>query len=220
MWDWLVSDASLALRIAVGLAIFAGLATVDYRRNRERATRWREYAFLAICVAVAIAYGIVNDLVTSRISVEYFLYFKGVAERVAPAVAADPEGHRGALDVQAMRIGTLATWSVGLIVGTMILVTNTVGRAPRLRMRRLLPLLPIVFAAAIAGAVALGLLGWFDRWPWLRENFDPAPELRPRHLATVYGIHLGGYAGGAIGAVIVCAVVYARRRSAAKSSAV
>lgn len=209
--SWLTSDTSLAIRASLGIAIFATLAIVDYRRNRERATRWREYAFLAICVAFAIVYGIANDLVTSRISVEYFLYFKGAADRVAAEVAAHPELHRGALDLQAIRIGTLATWSVGLIVGAAILVTNTVGQRPRLRMRRLLRVLPIVVLTAVPCAIALGWLGWTDRLPWIRANFDE-PSLRPANLRCVYAIHLGGYAGGGIGLLLAIARVATLRR--------
>lgn len=210
---WLTSDTSLAIRGALGVAIFATLAILDYRRNGPNATRWREYAFLLICVALAIAYGVANDLITSRISVEYFLYFKGAAARVPTEVAAHPELHRAALDAQAMRIGALATWSVGLIAGAAILVTNSAGPRPRLRMRRLLPVVPIIFLCAIACAVAVGELGWRDRLPWIRANFADA-AMRPRHLMCVYGIHLGGYAGGGVGTAVACGVVaWLRRRS-------
>jgi len=215
---WLTSDASLIVRATLGIAIFTTLAIVDYRRNRERATRWREYAFLATCVALAVAYGIANDLITSRISVEYFLYFKGAADRVSAEAAAHPELHRGELDVQAMRIGTLATWSVGLIVGAAMLVTNTVGSSPRLRMRRLLLPVPIVFATAIACAAVLGWLGWTDRLPPIRENFAE-PSLRPRNLMCVYAIHLGGYVGGAIGTIIACVAIVRLRRSSPRPAA-
>lgn len=211
--DWLTSDTSLAIRVVVGVAIFATLAIVDYRRNGPAATRWREYAFLLICVALAIAYGIANDLITSRISVEYFLYFKGVAERVAVEVAASPEQHRAALDIQAVRIGTLATWSVGLIAGAAMLVTNTVGEWPTLRMRRLLPIVPVIFAFAILDAVLFGWLGWNDRLPWIRENFADE-SMRPQHLRCVYAIHLGGYMGGGIGTIVACALIAILRRRA------
>lgn len=213
IWDTIASDAALPYRVAIGLSIFAVLGIVDYYRHREQATRWREYAFLALCVVLAIAYGIANDLITSRISVEYFLYFKGVADRVSGEVAARPDLHRGTLDIQAMRIGALATWSVGLIVGAALLVTNTVGRHPRLRMRRMFPWVSIVFGGAVVGAVTLGWLGWHDRLPWIRDNFAE-PTLRPRNLMCVYGIHLGGYVGGAIGAFVACArVAQIRRRT-------
>ena len=62
-WMWMLSDRSLPIRIAIGLAIFAALATADIWKNGDRATRWREYLFLAICVGFAITYGIANDLI-------------------------------------------------------------------------------------------------------------------------------------------------------------
>lgn len=216
-WELIASDAALPYRVAVGLSILATMAIVDYRRHRERATRWREYAFLATCAALAIAYGIANDLITSRISVEYFLYFKNVVQRVSVEVAAHPEAHRGTLDLEAMRIGTLATWSVGLIVGAAILVANTIGSRPRLQMRRLLRLLPLVVVSAMPCALVLGWLGYHDHLPWIRENFAE-PSRRPRNLMCVYGIHLGGYAGGAMGTVAAVARVALLRRREVSSS--
>ena len=57
---------------------------MDLVNKGRNATRWREYGFLALCVAVAIVYGIVNDQITSRISWEYFYYGKDLAPILGP----------------------------------------------------------------------------------------------------------------------------------------
>jgi len=60
------------LRITFGILVLAALAIMDLRQEGRNATRWREYAFLALCAAVAMVYGILNDQVTCRISWECF----------------------------------------------------------------------------------------------------------------------------------------------------
>lgn len=213
-WHWIVSDRSLPVRIAIGLGIFTTLAIVDYRAHRERATRWREYAFLFLCVLCAMAYGILNDLVTSRISIEYFLYGKGVAARVSGEVAANPERHRGTLDLEAMRIGTLATWSAGLIAGATLLVTNTLGRRPRLRMGQMLWTIPSIGVAAMTVAALggwVGSTGFFTRFSDDFTEMLARDEMRPYRFMAVFGVHLGGYVGALLGLIGGALMVWRRR---------
>src|SRR6516164_3689375 len=96
-WDWwLWTDAGLAARVAIGAGIFAALAAVDLWRNGRRATRWREYLFLIAAVALAMAYGLINDFVASGISWEYFYYGKGLDRLLGPHVPPDPMALRRA----------------------------------------------------------------------------------------------------------------------------
>lgn len=217
MISWLVSDDSLPYRIGAGALIFITLALFDVYKNRSRATRWREYAFLLACVAIAIVYGVTNDLITSRISPEYFLYFKGAVEHVSNEAAANPELHRGELDLQAIRIGTLATWTAGLIAGAFLLLANTIGNWPRLQMRRLARFVPLIFIAAIVCAIALGFIGGRGGLAWSSADFREMiarDEMRPYRVMCVYGIHLGGYAGSLLGLLIAMArVLWIRRKS-------
>lgn len=213
-WRWIISNDSLPVRIAIGVSIFAVLAVTDYRTNRERATRWREYAFLFICVACAIAYGILNDLITSRISVEYFLFGKSVADRVSAEVAANPEAHRAVLDREAMRIGALATWSAGLLAGAALLITNTLGARPRLRMRQMLWLMGVVALAAIVLAAVggwLGSAGFFARFSDDFREMVVREEMRPARFMAVFGIHLGGYLGALVGLALACCLLWKLR---------
>jgi hypothetical protein len=212
-WNWLIlSNAGLLLRIAVGVAIFAALALSDLRKNRAAATRWREYVFLIICVLAAMAYGAINDQLTSAISWEYFYYGKDIAAQLGPQIPPDPLK----LHLAAAIVGMKATWSAGLIIGVALLIANNPSkRIPRLRNRSLVRSLPLVLlltllcaaAGAIAGHFTLPALWNSDFAAMLRRN-----EMRPRHFMTAYGIHLGGYIGGLIGMLAAVWRIRLRRR--------
>lgn len=59
-------------RIGAGTFIFLCLALWDLKTSGRAARRWKEYAFLIVCILVAMIYGVINDQVTSAISWEYF----------------------------------------------------------------------------------------------------------------------------------------------------
>ncbi len=168
-------------------------------RHGRAATRWREYAFLLLCVIVAIGYGIANDQMTSRISWEYFYYGKELGPILGPKTPPDMT----ALHWQAVRIGAEATWAAGLIAGVaMLLANNPRPDRPQLSFLRLALCLPSFIAIAAAMGIvfgAVGACGWLN---WISEDFGAlfkANLWRPTHFMAVFGVHLGGYIGGLMG---------------------
>ena len=211
VWNWwLWTDAGLTARIAIGAGIFAVLAVIDLWRNGRRATRWREYLFLLVAVALAMAYGFANDYIASGISWEYFYYGKGLERVLGPHVPPDP----AALRRSACAVGLRATWSAGLIVGVVLVIANNPRRDRRqIPYRQLLILLPAIFV----GSAIVAILGaWFGAMGWLAwTNTDIAglareDLFRPRRFMSVYGMNLGGYAGGLL--ATVAAVIHIRRQ--------
>jgi membrane associated rhomboid family serine protease len=212
-WNWLMfSDGGLLARVGVGVAIFAILAGYDLRKNGRAATRWREYAFLVVCVVTAMVYGVVNDLLTSSVSWEYFYYGKGLSSQLGAAVP--PDLHE--MHLAAAIVGIKATWSAGLLIGVAILLANNPSKSlPRLRNRSLLRLLPLVVAMTMLGAVFGGVAGrlglpalWnHDFAMMLRRN-----EMRPERFMIAYGVHLGGYIGGFFAMILAVWRVRRRRR--------
>lgn len=218
--NWLLhSTAGTVTRIVIGCCILLTLMIVDLARNRSRATRWREYAFLLICVAAAIAYGVINDQITSAISWEYFYYGKDLAKVLGEQTPPD----RAAMRWQAAKIGAMATWSVGLLLGVAILIANNPRRdRPQLSFKCLLKLLVPVVGITIVFAIAFGVLGWFGWLNRISEDFRDmwrADIFRPKHFTAAYGAHLGGYVGGLIaGAMAVVHVLHLRSRARVTSS--
>jgi hypothetical protein len=207
-WDWLVhTDAGLLTRLGAGATILGSLAVADYRRNGERATRWREYAFLLAVTAVTLVYGVVNDQLTSTISWEYFYYGKGLNDVLGDGTP--PDALR--LHVEAAKVGLKATWSAGLLVGVALLLANNPSPArPQLPYRRLLAKVPLILAvtAATAGVFALaGYLGLFAHFSTDFREMLRRDEFRPRRFMLVFGIHLGGYAGALVGTTVACLTV-------------
>jgi hypothetical protein len=203
---------SSPLRIAVCLAIIIAIAISDYAQKGAQATRWREYLFLLLCVAVAVVYGILNDQITSRISWEYFYYGKELSPILGPQTPPDP----AALSLQAIRIGAESSWWVGLIAGAIMLVANNPGRRGMpLPYTRLIALLVRIPAVAIVAALIFGLAGYEFLLNSLSPDFQnlAATNLwRPHRFMLVYGIHLGGYIGGALGAIYAFLTIIRERR--------
>src|SRR5579871_4772993 len=196
-WNWwLKSDAGLLTRVVIGSAIFLILAGLDLARNGRKATRWREYLYLVAAVVVAMVYGVINDAIAAGISWEYFFYGKGLSEQLGGKAPPDANVIRWA----AIGVGLRATWSAGLIAGVVLLIANNPRPGKRrLSYKAMVGLLAVVFAVAgafaCAGAFA-GRAGWLtwtnpDIAAIVKENM-----FRPREFLTVYGINLGGYAGG------------------------
>jgi hypothetical protein len=192
-WRWLISDASLPWRIAVGVGILFVMAMTEMARKGWAARRWKEYLFL-------LGYGAVNDQITSRISWEYFYYGKELAPVLGPRVP--PE--RGKLSWEAAKVGMKATWTVGLLIGVAILLANNPNRRWRqLPYGQLLAIALEVIVCAVIGAAALA---WAGSRGWLAVMSDDfremlrRDEMRPYAFMTAYGVHLGGYIGGFLGA--------------------
>ena len=192
----------LSLRLTIGLSIFAVLAIVDLRRNGSNARRWREYCFLATIVAVAIAYGIINDQITSAISWEYFYYGK----ELSLVLGAQTPPDQAAMRWEAAKVGIKATWSVGLILGVLLLIANNPSAfKPQLSFLRLFAFVPGVLLFAALLAVALGFVGSRGGLNWCSDDFQMMAQtnlFRPAHFMAAWGAHLGGYVGGIAGGLL------------------
>jgi hypothetical protein len=212
MFHWLLhTDGGLLVRVAIGAAVFAVLAIVDLRRNGSAATRWREYVVLLIAVAAAMIYGAVNDQITATISWEYFYYGKELKQVLGPVIPPDMSRLRW----EAAKVGMRATWTVGLILGVVLLIANNPLRGlPRLRFRELIRALTLIlFIAAAMGALggALGCCGLLRHASPDFEDMWQTGYYRPGRFMCTWGIHLGGYLGGFVGTAIAAIRVIRER---------
>ena len=178
--------------------------------------RIKEYLFIVVATAAAMGYGIVNDQITSWISWEYFYYGKSLEAQLGPGTP--PDALR--LHLWAAVIGMQATWWVGLPLGAAILLANNPRPGlPSLPLRRLYTrTLPMVLLITVAFGVLGGVLGAEGWLNWTSDNIRVAwglASLRPTRYVCVYGVHLGGYVGGPVAAIVaVVRIVRERRRLA------
>ncbi|MGN6369588.1 MAG: hypothetical protein ACTHN5_15120 [Phycisphaerae bacterium] len=109
---------------------------------------WEVLKVVILCVAAAVAYGIVHDQITARVCVEYF------------SVAHPPVfGNLQSPTLLGLGWGVIATWWVGMILGVPLGVCARAGRLPRVGVREIVPVLPAVLGGLLVVAMLAGLCG-------------------------------------------------------------
>ncbi len=159
-----------------------------------------------------MGYGVVNDLITSRISWEYFYYGKGLMQSLGPATPPDP----AALAWGAAKVGIKAAGSAGLIIAAILLMANNPRPGlPQLPYRRLMGWVARIFLACLLFSIALGLGGYCGLLTGVSSEFGDMvrrDEWRPYRFMAVFGTHLGGYVGGAIGGGLAAMMIRRARK--------
>jgi hypothetical protein len=166
---------------------------------------------VALSSAAACAYGVTQDQVTTRLSLEYFTvaHPKLVASQ-APALLA-------------LVWGIAATWWLGAGLGVVLAAAARAGpRPPRAAASLLRPIAMLMLATAI-GAAALGTLGWLGARRGALELRDPyaaqIPDARHARFFGAWGATAGSYATGTIGALALGVAVWRERGRAARNEA-
>jgi hypothetical protein len=205
----------LPLRIAAGVAIFAVLAALDYRKHGPAATRWREYLFLLSITAIAMLFGALNDQVSVTLSWEYFYYGKELSAVLGP----DTPPAQLPLRVHAALIGIQATWSAGLLIAVALLLANNPRpNRPRLAYNQLLSHVPTLLSITIDCAALGAVLGYAGLLDVLDKDLADLRQVnlwRPARFIAAWGEHLGAYLGGLLGlTTVVTRVLRQRSRNA------
>lgn len=105
-----VDDPTFVWRAPLGVLALSLLAL----RDRARTGTWaraRELAFLFGVTAATMAYALLHDAITWRVSAEYFVIGKGLTEA---ATSFAPVA----------RIALLAGWTTGLAIGLALIVAD------------------------------------------------------------------------------------------------
>ena len=162
---------------------------------------------VGVCVLGAVLYGIVHDLVTANICVEYFSVFH-------PDIF-----HTDSPWLLALGWGVIATWWMGLFLGALIAVAFRNGSLPQLSWRDLTKPILFVFTGSYMAAIGGGLIGRYavGRIPdWV---LDQVPRVADAHLSPAKQAaftcdlfaHNASYFASAIGALILCAWAIRKR---------
>ncbi|MCL4691698.1 MAG: hypothetical protein KJ060_04215 [Candidatus Hydrogenedentes bacterium] len=152
-------------------------------------------AIIALAVVAAVAYGILHDLVTAHVCVEYFtVAHPRIVDSESPVVLA-------------LVWGVMATWWMGLLLGVPLAFACGAGKRPKRSALDVAPavgklLVAMACCATVAGLAAYGLsrLGVLTI-PMFYLKLIPAETL-PRFAATLWA-HNASYAFGVLGGLIV-----------------
>ena len=152
-------------------------------------------AIIALCIASAVAYGIIHDQVTARVCVEYF------------TVGHPPVFPTESPTLLGLGWGIIATWWVGLLLGVPLALAARAGRRPKRGVRSLpRPILSLLVVmggcASLAGSVGF-ILGSRGVVYLLEPLASRVPEARhARFLADLWA-HSASYFVGFVGGILV-----------------
>ena len=165
---------------------------------------------IAFCVAAAVIYGILHDMVTANVCVEYF------------TIAHPPVFPTENPFLLAFGWGVIATWWVGLPLGILLAAASQIGPNPiaflDLRRRIVFVMLISAAAALVCGLVGLtlGLLGRFPLTLGWNSVIPPAGQAR---FAFDAWAHLASYGFGALGGLaLIVITAFSRASSFARRS--
>jgi hypothetical protein len=167
-------------------------------------------AIVFVCIAMAISYGIIHDQITARICVEYFTIGH------PPIFGTDDPTLLG------LGWGVLATWWVGVLLGTPLAIAARIGPWPKRSVQsviRPLVILMTVSAICACAAGAIGAVMASNGSLALSGRFAEAIPVE-KHTAFIVDAcaHGASYAVGFIGGGILIASVGWRRWKAASQA--
>jgi hypothetical protein len=144
---------------------------------------------VTLCIAAAVAYGVIQDQITARISVEYFTIGH------VQLIHSESPTHLGLL------WGVLGTWWAGGALGVLLATAARAGRRPKLEAGELM--LPVLRVMLLSGAVAsiAGIIGYVIAsagWVHLVGAFATRmPSNRHVAFISVGWIHTAAYLSAA-----------------------
>jgi hypothetical protein len=157
---------------------------------------------VAVCMLAAVGYGILHDLITAHVCVEYFTeWHPQIVSSRNPVVLA-------------LVWGVVATWWVGALLGVLLAIVARAGsRYPKLALSQLAR--PIAYVLGITGvaALALGLAGYWSVCAWGAPPFVPPADAVDywRPCCAVARAHEASYGVGMLASAVALVCVYRQR---------
>lgn len=166
-------------------------------------------AIVALCIGSAIVYGVLHDLVTAHLSVEYFTVahpYLGIDSPFALALV----------------WGVLATWWVGVLLGAPLAFAALAGPRPPVAAAALRPAigrLLVTMGIAAAAAMLLAALAVGEDFALPDPLSDRVPRDRQGRLAIAAVGHSVSYFAGFVGGIVLIARTWRFRSRAACAAA-
>lgn len=196
------------LRAFVVVALLVTIALLDWRLHGKAATRPKEYATWLVLALLGAAFGVVNDLVTSRIGPVYFELGKGLGAR-----------EDAGFTLAVITLGAEAGGSAALLLGGLLLFANSVNRRwPPLPYARVVKLAAWAPGLAVVLAPVAALITAWDPQGLAADLAVSISADEVRSFLLVQRAHVGVYIGALVGTGIAAWRVLAlRARNAARA---
>jgi len=156
-----------------------------------------------LCLFGSIAFGIVHDLVTANICVEYFtIGHVTIIESENPFILA-------------LVWGPLATWWVGAMLGIFIVIHNAIGKSLSLPFEVIRSWIAKLLLVMVCTSTLAGIIGFIlastGTIHMIQQFADRVPT--EKHLAylSVGWAHLSSYLVGLIGGIVICVKIWLKR---------
>lgn len=211
VWDWrrytMYNHFPFWYRVVLLLGLMLVVALLDFYRQGAQATKFREYGFLVITGVIGGVFGLINDLITSSISPDYFIFGKGLD--VGPN-----------LRVRAGLLGLQVGFSAGVIGGAICLyVCRRKSIYPPITCSRLLRILWMPITSAVICGIALPLaFSQFDPAHFSTELSSLLDGGKLNRFRQVWWTHVGLYVGMTIGLVAMILRATKERKTSGKGS--
>lgn len=165
----------------------------------------RAVGIIFTCILAAVFYGILHDMVTAHICVEYFsVAHPMVVPTDSPVVLA-------------LVWGVLATWWVGLILGIPLAIAALAGSHPQVAVAQLLPRIGRLLMVMGATAMLAGIVGYVLNKSGAIFLVPPfADDIPKEHHAGFFFdafAHMASYILGFVGGTVLVYKVWRSRPS-------
>lgn len=161
---------------------------------------------ILLCLFGAITFGILHDLITANICIEYFtIAHPKVIESQNPFLLA-------------LVWGALATWWVGLILGILIVGFNAIGKSDKVPFSRIKRYVIRLLLIMPLTSLVAGLIGYIlartNAIHLIGELAETIPFEKQQAFLAVAWAHVSSYIVGFIGGIVICMKIWMQRRTA------
>lgn len=169
---------------------------------------WNFTRIILSSILIAIIYGILHDLITASLCVEYFTVGHPKIIKSESPIAL------------AFLWGTIATWWVGLPMGILIACFSQLGKKPILSFREIIRLIIRLVMVMFSLAFVAGIIGYtltelnvIYLVPRLADQMNPSQH--SKFLAAGWS-HGASYLVGIIGTIFICRTIFLKRKTPSK----
>ena len=175
-------------------------------------------AWIMLAALLSVLYGIINDQITVTLSPEYFSVFKRAQfDSALEAAGLSQSPPR----IQAVLVGSLATWWFGCLLGAVLSAAGITGRRRPLPTRVFLRAVMGIMLFTLCLSILFGVVSYALE-PDIRPDAEGWPFLEGiRAVCAAFAVgwwHDGAYLGGGSGTLLAAFWIQRRRTHLARTS--